>query len=114
MRTSAATGSQHYAWECVRIIKIATKVVRAGLNRKADVEATLEALRREAPRLAVPPRSTQAVLLRPGGRIEHVVDPRCERHDRVGALVAATHAALLTLAPADSGSPFPRYDNSHF
>ena len=117
----------YYAWESVRILKIADKVVRAGLRGHRDVDQAREDLRAEAPLLEKFRNEVthvednrgaddiayfaDAVRLLPGGRVEYVVDPRYLQHDLLAALVAATEAALLTLATPDDG-PLPRYNNS--
>jgi hypothetical protein len=104
----------YYAWESVRILKIADKVVRAGLRGHGDVERAREDLRAEAPLLEKfrdevthvednrgadnITTTSLAVRLSPGERVKYVVDPRNSQHDSLGALVAAAETALLTLA----------------
>lgn len=116
----------YYAWEGVRILKISEKVTKAGLRGSEAVKAARDDLDTEVPGLlAFRDQVTHvednrgaddiayfgdAVRLRPGGRIDYVLDPRHRLHDLLGALVAASEAALLTLATPDAGR-FPRYDN---
>ena len=126
LRGHAAHDVDYYAWEAVRVLKIADKVVRAGLRGKDAVEKAVSDLQAEAPDLqdfrdqvthVEDNRGAddviyfgEAVRLRPGGRVEYLVDPRYRQHDLLGTLVDATEAALLTLAQPDS-SPLRRYDN---
>ena len=51
LRGRAGHDVDYYAWEVVRILKIADKVVRAGLRGRTDVERAQGALREEAPLL---------------------------------------------------------------
>lgn len=111
----------YYAWEAVRIIKIAEKVVAAGLRGKVDVERALADLRRDAPRLEEFRNAvthveenrgadgityfSDAVELKPNGQVEYVLDPRYRHHDLLAALVAAAERALATLAPASDRLP---------
>lgn len=114
----------YYAWEAVRIVNIAKKVAAAGLRRKDEVEDAMAQLRAEAPQLesfrnAVThvednrnaddvAYSGAAVRLKPGGDVEHVLDPRDHAHDALGAVVAAIEVSLLTIAAPDDG-PLPRF-----
>ena len=116
----------YYAWECVRLIKIAEKVVASGLRGSDVVDEALEALRAEAPKLESFRNEVthvednrgadnvmyfgEAVRFLPGG-VEYAVDPRYQHHDRLRDLFLAVEKSLLTLAAPDAGSPFPRYDN---
>lgn len=127
LRGHAGHDVDYYSWECVRVIKIADKTIKAGLKGRVEVENALALLREGAPLLEEFRHSVthpednrgaddimyfgEAVRLHPGGQVEYVVDPRYETHEALGRLFAATEAALLTLAQADDGS-FPRYDNS--
>ncbi len=124
LRGTASHDIDYYAWEAVRIIMIARKVVKAGLRGAAAVELALAAVDREAPHLKTFRDQvthvednrgaddvvyfTEAVRLRPGGGVEYVVDPRYRHHDVLGALVEAAETALLTLAPEAAG--LPRHD----
>lgn len=117
----------YYAWECVRLVKIAEKVVASGLRGRDEVRQALEALRAEAPKLESFRNEVThvednrgadnvlyfgvAVRLLPAG-VEYAVDPRYQHHDRLRDLFFAVEKSLLTLAAPDTGSPFPRYDNS--
>lgn len=112
----------YYAWEAVRIVNIAEKVLSAGLGR-TTVAAALTRLNEEAPLLegfrhaVTHPEDNRsaddvmyagaAVRLRPGGRADLVLDPRFQTHDLLGELVEAVEAALLPLSP-DEGPP-PRF-----
>lgn len=125
LRGRMAHDVDYYAWEAVRIIKIATKVVGAGLRGKVEVDRALADLRREAPHLETFRHQVthvednrgaddvvyfgEAVRLRPGGRVEYLVDPRYRQHDLLATLVRATETALLTLAPPDNSEP-PRHE----
>lgn len=127
LRGHAGHDVDYYAWEVVRILKIADTIVRAGLRGRTDVERAQEALREEAPLLEAFRNQVthvednrgaddivyfgDAVRLLAGGRVQYVVDPRHRQHDLLADLVAAAEAALLTLAVADDGA-LPRYDNA--
>lgn len=121
LRGHAGHDVDYYAWESVRILKIANKVVGAGLRGASEVDRAREALRNEAPLLeSFRDQVTHvednrgaddityfadAVRLLPGGRVEYVVEPRYRKHDLLGSLVAAAEAALLTLAASDNEIP---------
>ena len=127
LRGHAGHDVDYYAWEVVRILKIADKIVRAGLRGRTDVERAQEALREEAPLLEAFRNQVthvednrgaddiiyfgDAVRLLAGGRVQYVVDPRHRLHDLLGDLVAAAEAALLSLAVPDDGA-LPRYENT--
>lgn len=114
LRGHASHDVDYYAWESVRILKIADKVIRAGLRNSANVERARDALRAEAPLLETFRNEVthvednrgadnityfgEAVRLLPGGSVEYVVDPRYHQHDLLGELVAAAEAALSSLA----------------
>ncbi len=116
MRSQAGHDVDYYAWECVRIIKLAETAIKAGLRGGADVNEALTELRVQAPLLKdfrdsiTHPESNrgaddivyfgEAVRLPPGGHVEYVVDPRHETHEALDRLFAATEAALLTLGQA--------------
>ena len=127
LRGRAGHDVDYYAWEGVRILKIVDKVIKAGLRGRDEVTRARDALRAEAPLLEEFRNQVthvednrgaddivyfgDAVRLLPNGGVEYVVDPRYRQHDLLARLVAATEAALLTLASPDNG-PLKRYDNS--
>jgi hypothetical protein len=92
LRGQAGHDVDYYAWEAVRIVKIAEKAVAAGLRGRAEVESALAAVRAGAPLLEDFRNQVthvednrgaddiaylgQAIRLFPGGRVEYVVDPR--------------------------------------
>ena len=106
----------YYAWEAVRIMKIAGKVVSSGLRGSPAIVDALAALDMEAPGLKAFRDAVthvednrgaddivyfaQAVRLRPNGGVEYVVDSRYRTHDLLAEVVRATAVALKTLAPA--------------
>ena len=114
MRGHAGHDVDYYAWECVRIMKIAEKVIKAGLRGHAAVQSACDDIDAEAPALKDfrdsvthvednrhaddVSYSGAAVRWLPGGRVEYLVDPRYEHHDYMGKLVKATETSLLTLA----------------
>lgn len=116
----------YYAWESVRILKIADKVIRAGLRGYPQVEHACDALRAAAPLLETFRNQVthvednrgaddivyfgDAVRLLPGGRVEYVVDPRYRQHDLLAEVVRSAEVSLLSLAP--DGELIPRPDNS--
>ena len=126
LRGHAGHDFDYYAGKVVRILNIADRILRAGLRGRTDVERAQEALREEAPLLEAFRNQVthvednrgaddivyfgDAVRLLAGGRVQYVVDPRHRLHDLLADLVAASEAALLTLAVADDGA-LPRNDN---
>jgi len=111
LRGDQAHDIDYYAWEASRIIKIAGKVIAAGLRGKEDVVDALQRLRESAPQLEafrnavthVEDNRTAddvggGVRIRLDGGVEYLVDPRHEQHDLLGELVRTATAALSTLA----------------
>lgn len=106
----------YYAWEAVRIIKIADKAASAGLGTRSGLEAAITNLRSAAPHLqdfrdavthiednrsaddAV--YALSAIRLLPG-RVEYLVDPRYQVHDRLRELVESVEEALQPLVLVD-------------
>lgn len=115
-RDSVGHDIDYYAWEAVRIMKIAAKTSSAGLGRSTALEAAVENLNNAAPHLqkfrdavthiednrwADDTLYSLSAIRLSSGRVEYLVDPRYQVHDRLRDLVDATEIALQVLASPD-------------
>ncbi len=116
---------RYYAWEAIRVMKIAGKVARSGLAT-SDIDGAVAQLYEAAPSLKSFRDSTthpednrraddvsygsSAVRTLAGGSVEYLLDTRGRTHEELGRLVAITEAALGSLVPSqgtDATGPAP-------